>query len=52
VVDKIKWIDKMLPTLNKEGRTTGVLDVTSGTFATYRMDEPEQAADAGYDNVQ
>ncbi len=53
VVDKIKWIDKMLPTLNKEGRTTGVLDVSSGTFAVYKMDEDEQTvgevynADAG-----
>jgi cell division protein FtsQ len=50
VVDKIKWIDKMLPTLNKEGRTTGVLDVSSGTFAVYKKDEGEQTPSEVYDN--
>lgn len=40
IADKIKWIDRMLPTLKRDGRTSGVLDVTAGTFATYKKDEP------------
>lgn len=39
IVDKIKWIDRMLPTLKRDGRTSGVLDVSAGTFATYKKDE-------------
>jgi len=49
IVDKVKWIDKMLPTLKKDGRTSGVLDVSMGTFATYRMDESESSPVTTYD---
>lgn len=42
IVDKIKWIDRMLPTLKRDGRTTGVLDVSAGTFATYKKDDESQ----------
>lgn len=42
IVDKIKWIDRMLPTLKRDGRTSGVLDVSAGTFATYKKDEENE----------
>ena len=46
IVDKIKWIDRMLPTLKRDGRTSGVLDVSAGTFATYKKDEESDASAA------
>lgn len=42
IADKIKWIDKGLAQLTKDGRKTGVLDVTTGTSGTYRLGEDEQ----------
>jgi len=35
---KIGWMVKLLPSLIQEGSTQGILDVTAGTFATYRRD--------------
>lgn len=32
---KIAWVKKLLPDLISQGKSTGVLDVTPGTFATY-----------------
>jgi hypothetical protein len=37
VEEKAGWIKKILPSMISEGKTTGTLDVTAGTFATYRL---------------
>lgn len=37
--DKVKWIANRLPALEREGQVDGILDVSSGSFATYtKMD--------------
>jgi hypothetical protein len=35
---KIRWMIRILPSLIQEGNTQGIVDVTAGTFATYRQD--------------
>ena len=42
VAEKVKWIKKTLPSLISEGKITGTLDVSAGTFATYRLPEGTQ----------
>ncbi len=39
VADKVKWIEKMLPQLSRDGRKTGVLDVSTGNSGIFKMDE-------------
>lgn len=41
--DKIKWIQNRLPALVREGESDGLLDVSSGSFATYTMYDGPQA---------
>lgn len=50
VSEKVKWIKKILPSLVSEGKTTGTLDVSAGTFATYRL--PGQTQDTGQGDTQ
>ncbi|MEG2202651.1 MAG: FtsQ-type POTRA domain-containing protein [Christensenellaceae bacterium] len=44
VADKTKWIKKMLPKFIKDGRSNGVLDVSSGKDATYRLNDDAAVA--------
>jgi hypothetical protein len=47
---KIGWVKKLLPTLIDQGKTSGILDVTAGTFATYGEDKlPGGTPSAGPD---
>ena len=39
VEEKVSWINKMLPELISKGKVYGVLDVSAGEFATYRLNE-------------
>lgn len=41
ITDKVKWIKNRLPALERDGKTAGVLDVSAGSFATYKLDETE-----------
>lgn len=45
VADKVKWIKNRLPAYEKDNISTGVLDVSAGSFATYKLDGPEQPAE-------
>ncbi|MBD5560900.1 MAG: FtsQ-type POTRA domain-containing protein [Clostridia bacterium] len=45
--DKIKWIQNRLPALAREGESDGLLDVSSGSFATYTMYDEDQASRPG-----
>lgn len=49
VAEKVRWIKKTLPSLLSEGKTTGTLDVSAGTFATYRL--PDGTQDNGQDDT-
>ena len=42
VPEKVVWIKKILPSLISEGKTAGTLDVSAGTFATFRLPEGVQ----------
>ena len=41
--DKIKWVQNRLPALAREGQSDGLLDVSSGSFATYTMYDGPQS---------
>ncbi len=47
VADKVKWIDKMLPQLSKDGRKTGMLDVSTGNSGIFKMDESDSQTSNG-----
>lgn len=49
---KAEWIKKILPSLIAEGKTTGTLDVSAGTFATYRLPAGTQGADTQTTDTQ
>jgi len=44
IAKKIIWMKEVVPELQKEGKTSGVLDITTGTCASYKVDEtiPEE----------
>lgn len=46
IADKIKWVQNRLPALAREGQSAGLLDVSSGSFATYTMYDENQHAQA------
>ncbi len=43
--EKIRWMAKILPSLIGQGNTQGIVDVTAGSFATFRMEE--ESGDGG-----
>ena len=44
---KVKWIKKLLPSLIRDNRTYGSIDVSAGDFASYSLgDVPENTGDA------
>ncbi len=44
IPEKMKWIKNRLPELAKEGKSSGVLDVSAGSFATYRLEDADVQA--------
>ncbi|MGI6152892.1 MAG: FtsQ-type POTRA domain-containing protein [Christensenellaceae bacterium] len=39
--EKMKWIKNRLPALERDGKTAGTLDVSAGSFATYKLEEED-----------
>lgn len=44
VADKMKWVKNRLPAQERDGKTDGALDVSSGNFVTYQLDEDASSA--------
>ncbi len=42
---KIRWMMRILPSMIAEGTTQGILDVSAGSFATYRTEDGTQTQD-------
>jgi len=51
VADKMKWVKNRLPAHERDGKTDGALDVSSGNFVTYQLDETAPGAQTTDGNV-